>query len=1233
MSPPRTLSTVLGITLALAPRGALALDSEPNDSCTTGESLSLTASGEGDLASGTDVDVFRFFAPHSGMLRVELHNQSNVSDDFVLLATDADTSAVLDSDSSDLGFAVLDLPLDEEATVCIEVAGSEGAYNLSASFVVDPPVLTEIVDELGLSISEASRGDTVWLVGQRLAESAGGSTVLFGEAMASVVSASETELEIIIPANAVDGEVRVMVIGQESNALLFEVGESEPESASSYSAPDAAWFSGLSANPVYLNRTLVSFRRDLDRAGVEAVLDDVVSGLTSWSDWTIVGALPMLNAFQVEWTASDPLNTPVLDDLTEAIGALTLEDAVTSVSAEGRITSHSGLTIPGDYDLLYANNGHTGAMAQISLEEARRLLRFSELSSLPADPGMVIFDTGLYLGSGWLGSTPIEFPSRTFQLWEYSPATGWGATAAPGHASTLLSGTNHGNQTASIVGGASQGEPDWLDGAARSLPNMAGIWASMDLFGINDDADDESGAGVMTDEPGESIAHEIVVVNNYTVAGSDTSGIENSSTLFMFALAGTTHNAALRGQPLVIPLGLNVGAAYLADVDNPSTPTINESKLNRDLRVLVKSSCERNPWVVSAGNDRQVYTNVNQLDSITQWAKKACPKTTLVVGGTHAGGNGIETDIPAVWGPGVGSNRGALVDMAAPYDGWRLAGARWNGTEEKPYLVYESGSQAAGTSYSAPAVGAALGLHQALAPDLAINKTTEAITQASDDIQAITTGFRLWESGGVPRLNLFEVVFDGLSRSRSLPAHRRALRIYAVDDEDNVLVSQIVDPSTGQRESGTVVSRDLSEDGCVEPVDVVVHPLGDMVFVLCRDSQSISSYTATELDYVGTIALEGEVGPRTDLGVLASGLLNVATRSEGTMVLESFDTWTGTREAPTALLWEDFTSAEPVGMGVAVHPDGSSLALMLSDQSASSDDYDVLVHAHPDPDDSAKEAIQVTESLSTVTGTYTGRDLAWRADGSAALAVFYYGTGTDFELIQTDFDGETSGHTVSGDCDHLDAIAIDPTGNTDFAFVACRQLTGTTDRTVAVLDLSSAPTSFNPVTSIFANTGTGTTHRNIGVEVADNGRFVAILHEPRGSGNGYVRTLPMDTIKSAVVTSSDLDPSSMSSMSYAFSSPSGVAFSPTISIANPRPGTILRGARRLHIVLRQPQVSEVRVYVDEVLGCTDTKVASGFSRNCVVDTTEWTSGTHLVRVEVESDGGLEFSSTFPFEAE
>ncbi|NOY26302.1 MAG: hypothetical protein GXP62_10560 [Oligoflexia bacterium] len=1007
---PPSIRAFLLLTAALLPQTAWAFDDEPNDSCSSADAVTLSFSDTGGLSDASDVDYFQFTPGRDGMLSVDLENLTNPDDDFTLEATDATTSAVVDSASTTAGHVGVIWAATGGTSYCLDVDGGEGGYSLSASFALDPPVIDQIQDATGTAITSAFRGDSVTIVGQDFIADPDDVVVIFDGALAAVDSLSDTEIDVVIPANAVDGTVYVIVEGRMSSGYDFSVGETTAESPLDYTAPDGAYFSGLPANPVFLNRTFVTFDPALDRTGVEAVLDDVATGVSAWSGWSVVGALPMLNGFQVEWTFADPTVAPDLDDLYDVMGALSLEADITSVSPEGVYKSYNALTLASDYDLLYANSTQTGAMAQISLPEARRLLRFSGLSSLSADPGMVIFDSGLYFGTGWTGPGLTEFPSDYFTLLELDDSGTWGETAAPGHASLLIGSVNHGNETASVVAGKSQGDPDWLDGTARSNDNMSGIWASLDLFGINDDAAFESGAGIETDEPGEAITHSVVVVNDHTLAGADTSGSYDSTTLFLYGLANTVWNTSMKDWVFAIPQGLNMGKRSDVDTDKPATSGADEGKYNQTFENLVAAACARHVFVMSSGNDGKVVDTVPELETTARWLKKHCGDTSLLVGGTYAGGYGTGADQPAVHSGGSTSRTGHQIDIAAPFDAWRLAGASWNIGAGAPQLSFESGRDAFGNSYSGPAVAAAVGLRQAILPDESAKDRRTGVLENSDDISSITTDFGALSTGLVPRLNLFEVVYDALFKAESLPLHRTQVRVYAADAVDQVLLSQVVDPTTGVRDSGTLVSTNVSLDGCNEPMDVAIHPLGDVVYVLCGDSAQIAAYTATDLDYVGSVDLEGVVGGSAELVMLPSGVLYVTTRNaSGAMVVEAFDTWTGAREAPTALLWDTFSTSTPVGAGGAAHPDGTAIALMVSDYITTGEDYDVMVKITPDHDDVDKGTsvsggdttydLTNVESLVSVSGTRNARDLDWMPDGSAALGVFNRASGGGYAEI------------------------------------------------------------------------------------------------------------------------------------------------------------------------------------------------------------------------------------------
>lgn len=1165
------------------------------------------------------MDVFRLSPGRDGTLHAYLHDLTSPEDDFALALTEADTGTAVATASSSSGYATLVASVDSGTTYCLELTGSEGDYQLSTSAQADVPVVTDVLDSAGMSVTSASRGDSLTILGRNFIPNAERMEIIFGGIRGTVDSATVDTLEVTVPANAIDGDLVVMAAGRFSAGTTFSVGETATESTLGHTEPDVAMLSTAPGNRLYLDRTLVSFAADVDRDAVEDALDDVLADLAAWSAWEIVGAEPTINLFQVEWTYADSSGTPDLDDHTEVRDALTLHDDVTGVQAETPIRP-LGLTLPSDYDHLYDNDNDTGAMAQISLEEARRLLRYSGLAGLPATPSLAIFDSGLYFGMTPGGGGLTEFPQDRFGLWELH-GDEWHASATPGHAGGG-SVVNHGNSTAGLVGAAGQSDPDWLDGAARDHENMSGIWGSLDLFGVDDDADGE------TDEAGEAIDYEVGVVNDYTEAGAGPT-TPASSMLFLSGLAYFGYQRGFAGLPFVFPQGVEVPARYdRAPVDDPATPEVDESKLNADLRRFVGDICGRHVLVFSAGNGGEALDSDPDLPVVIEAAMLECPATTMLVGGTAAGDYGSTADEPGYQDVGHQTAVGDLIDIVAPFDAWRLASVAGTSTP-----VYETGYAASGTSYSGPAVAAAVGLRQALHFDAADGDHVARIRLVADDISSITTSFGA-ETG---RINLFEVAYDALAVVGSLPAHRSAVRVYTVDSFDDLLVSQEVDPETGVFTDDTQQDHDTSDDGCLAPADVAVHPLGDVVYVLCEDSSQVAAYTADDLAFIGAITLDGAVNDTTELTILPSGVLYVATHTGGSVVgLEAFDTWTGTREAPTLELFDSFTTTSPRGVGAAVHPDGTSTTVAASDRSLTSDDYDIIVDVQPDHDASDKAAAAVSIDSIGIDDTYRLRDLAWRWDGSAAVGVFYLDAGGGYaQLVETDFAGGTTTATVDDYCEYITAIAVDPTGNTDYGFLTCTNPGGSSHRKTAVIDLGSSPSAeYTPVTAIWSNPyGSSTDYwRTIDVEVAQNGLFLAYLQEPISSSWGFTRSMSMDEVDSAVASGGYLDTSDGDSMSFAFDTPEGLAITPTVSVANPRPGTIVRGARRLHVVVREPTATSLEVAVDGVSTCTDTELGDGVSNACMLDASGWSSGPHQVTLTLTLASGVSYDVSVPYEA-
>lgn len=88
--------------LSLSARTAWALDTEPNDACTSGETVSTVTFGGGELSTSSDVDAFLYTAP-TGAFLATLVNMDNPDDDFLLELYDSTGATLFDSAASASG--------------------------------------------------------------------------------------------------------------------------------------------------------------------------------------------------------------------------------------------------------------------------------------------------------------------------------------------------------------------------------------------------------------------------------------------------------------------------------------------------------------------------------------------------------------------------------------------------------------------------------------------------------------------------------------------------------------------------------------------------------------------------------------------------------------------------------------------------------------------------------------------------------------------------------------------------------------------------------------------------------------------------------------------------------------------------------------------------------------------------------------------------------------------------
>ncbi|RME21004.1 MAG: hypothetical protein D6798_19140 [Deltaproteobacteria bacterium] len=1169
--------------------------------------------GQGSLGFGDSVDAFATPPLAHGVPGFRLTNLSNSSDDFALELFQGGTTSVGTASSSD-GIAELSVTADAGDWFCVKVSGSTGAYSLMGDLVAEAPAITDVRDSSGSSISSASIGDVVTILGSDLGSGADDVDVTFGGASAEIVSWSATGIDVAVPQNAVDGDLYVLRSDARSNAWPFTVGVSSPAAAYT-TAPDPAWLNDGFGPGVYLNRTLVSFDPGADASAVSAALDAVLALDSNRSTWTEVGFMPRSNSYLIEWSwvAGYSVGWADTDALFDDLAA---QAAVAGLDAEYPVQLAS-IELPLDHDLLHDAGPNKGAFAQVGLEEARRLFRYSALGGMSSTPRVVLVDTGLRYGDDtWnadiecVTGTPAfsggvdEFPADYFALMERD-GTGWSATAAPGHYA-IASGkpTQHGNSTASVIGARSQGQPDWADGTARTGNNTNGVLAAFELQGV----DDEGSTPETVDEVGESIDYSVVVFNVFSEAGSFT---ETASEIPLFmAMDEIASNPAYDGAVVVLPVSF------------PAAPPFGlQFKHGREIEDL----CRDHIVVASAGTGTSGTIGVGAAlsclggstpNAIASDLACYCPERSIVVGGTEAGGNGAGTD---TWAEAFD---GAAVDLLAPFGGYTVATVC---VDMYPYPSRGYHVGVAGTSYGVSLVGAAASLVRGIVDDVTLSDegVVQLIESSVDDVSSLYTG-----TGATGRFDLYEAVERALDLAGGLPAHMLGtVRVYAVDYGDDVLVAQdIVDLDAGTfapYEAGVNPSTaTVTDDGCYGPTDVEVHPRGDVVYVLCSDSSEVAAYTADDLSYIGSVSLDGVTEHYSELEITPDGILRVATvDGSGALLLESFDSYSGSKHINAETLYDtDIQTA----YGIHSSHDGVEVAVVATDGETTGEDagtqLDVVAVVDPDPIGKTDSVVTI-DDVAGASGTFQARDVTWRApDGSVVVAL--YGdlgpsAGTDYELYETDWTSLANEAEVTS-CEDPVSVSVNPTGDDDIAYLSCQQ-----DHSVAVIDLASVSSSYTPAHHLYADLSTPSDDfLPTVVDFADNGRFVMMGFQNSTSGSSWVTTADHDAVP-ASSTSDLLRGDVMDTMSHIFYKPRGMDMTPLMSVMSPRPGTVISGVRTVQVVVRDPSVLSVAFIRGPTTLCVDHDVLDGIAE-CEIDLSTWTSGEHVIEIEATTDSANQY---------
>lgn len=1058
--------------------------------------------------------------------------------------------------------------LSAATDVCVRVTGSGGTYGLGLDEVGTAPVFTDVTSPGGTPITYAPRGAVVKLVGSGFGTSFASISIKFSGVWARPISVTDTLVTVKVPQRAVDGDITVFANGRASGSFAFSVGSTAITPPYFDSTPGTTTTTG--GITIALDQTLSYFSPDATGAQVASTLDTVKGLDAKRSAWTIVGASPYRSLWQVEWSWT---SSPTLTDLQSLLANLRAQSLIQVAMPVTSIRLPS-LDLATDHNLIYDAEANQGGYAQIGYEEARRLFRFSGVGTLPSEPAVYVVDDGIMYGSGALWGSNAEDPDTRFSLYEYDGST-FASTADPGHftsaSSYLGAGYCHGNGTAGLIGGLSQSDPPWYDGIERTSTNANGILASLDQFNIDDDGD-----GTIDDD-GESTEFGITVYNAVGEASDD-----GRPVMYSMWLPDVI-------EKLASALPSNVVVDFQVQLQRPGWDSF--SYWNSAFSTAMLNLCRDRILIFPAGNEGSSEPRQNFIAEVAQ---QQCPSNVLIVGATHAGGNGSGDDEHASFTAPGESNYGTHVHLLAPGDGMIIPYAH-RGMMGGITYGYAAGG---GTSVSAPLVASAAALARALTDASTVSGAmiVSYLEAYSDDVSAVYT-----QTSEPARLNLHRLLSHLLPTS-SDPAQYRPPSVYAVDYDDQVLIAQEIDDVETGSLPGSAVTVDISAE-CSNPVDVEVHPLGDVVYVLCKGNNVIAAYDTTNLELIDTLPLDGTVNAYGQMTIAADGLLYVPTTSGSTHQLESFDTYTGAVHMAAEALHAYTVAAT---YGAEASPNADFVATSSTANSTASEDYDVLSLVDDDPRATTGYGV-TTDDLSATTLTYEMRDIAWRRDGTSVLGVLYGDSGgSDAELYETDFSSVSQVSTIDN-CEYPVGISLSAE---DYAFVSCQY-----EDYFAVVDVTS-PASNYPLTGYLSwktSSGTSGAKDPAFSEVSPNGKFLVFGFWD--STVGYVYSVPMSTATAGGAIYSG----SYDALGYLFAKPRGIAITPFLSVASPRPGMVVGGVRRLHVVVRDPNVVSLTATLDGATtlctGSITSTGALGFSDDCLMDTSTWASGWHDVAVE------------------
>ncbi|RRS34683.1 MAG: hypothetical protein OI74_04570 [Gammaproteobacteria bacterium (ex Lamellibrachia satsuma)] len=284
-------------------------DIEPNDTLDSASIIDQDMPINGGLDGGTDtIDNFRMTSSTGGTLTLilELAEGTALNDVTVrLLSSDGSVLAVFtpDAEYSSFEFDISD------GDSYLEVGNGAGLldYSLRGSVEAGP------LEVLSVSPAAGGTATLVTIAGSGFSTLPSANMVQFGGIMGEMISATSTQLQVLVPANATDGPVEVVVGSQRVSGPEFLTGNTGPPPTPTGSRldPDSVRRDPVTGLEIVVNQLIARFRPIIEGAEVE----DLALAL----DGQVVGYLPLSNTYLLEFSAIETIKG--LHDLEQTLGA------------------------------------------------------------------------------------------------------------------------------------------------------------------------------------------------------------------------------------------------------------------------------------------------------------------------------------------------------------------------------------------------------------------------------------------------------------------------------------------------------------------------------------------------------------------------------------------------------------------------------------------------------------------------------------------------------------------------------------------------------------------------------------------------------------------------------------------------------------------------------------------------------------------------------------------------